>query len=647
LATYNANTVNSVAGRTGNVVLSVSDIANAASLAYVSNAIANLATYNANTVNSVAGRTGNVVLSISDIANAAPLASPIFTGNPQAPTPTAGNNSTLVATTAFVATAIANISAAVTSVAGRTGNVVLSVSDVANAASTTLVSTSIANAIANLATYNPNTVTSVAGRTGNVVLSVTDIANAANISFPIISYPTFLGYAHAPNVAAGDASNNIATTAFVSTAISNFGTYVVQSVAGRTGNVILQVSDVNNAVSYISPTLIGTVTIPTYTAGDNSTKAASTAFVNTAISFLTNSTATTQALGNNTNYIATTAFVHNAIANLATYTTNTVNSVAGRTGNVVLSITDIANAVTTVAARTGNVVLSVSDIANAAPLASPAFTGTPTAPTPTIGNSSTVIATTAFVSNAIANLATYSANTVNSVAGRTGNVILSVSDIANAAPLASPAFTGTPTAPTPTIGNSSTVIATTAFVHNAIANLATYTTNTVNSVAGRTGNVVLSITDIANAAPLASPIFTGIVQAPTPTVGNSSNVVATTAFVSNAIAGVSGASSYIPTTTISSSGASQTLTYPSSGSICIDITLTANCTLTLAGGTTGQYQTITLILRQDSTAGRVPTLPSGVRWPNSTAPTPNSTAGKIDVFFLSTPDGGTTIFGNY
>lgn len=37
------------------------------------------------------------------------------------------------------------------------------------------------------------------------------------------------------------------------------------------------------------------------------------------------------------------------------------------------------------------------------------------------------------------------------------------------APLASPAFTGEPTAPTPTTGDSSTKIATTAFVHGAVS----------------------------------------------------------------------------------------------------------------------------------------------------------------------------------
>jgi hypothetical protein len=43
---------------------------------------------------------------LSDIG-AAPLASPVFTGDPQAPTPTAGDNDTSIATTAFVTAAVA------------------------------------------------------------------------------------------------------------------------------------------------------------------------------------------------------------------------------------------------------------------------------------------------------------------------------------------------------------------------------------------------------------------------------------------------------------------------------------------------------------------------------------------------------------
>ncbi|MCE6073385.1 hypothetical protein FS799_00750 [Agrobacterium vitis] len=51
----------------------------------------------------------------SDLANKASLANPAFTGNPTAPTQTAGSNNTRLATTAFVATAISNAVASISS----------------------------------------------------------------------------------------------------------------------------------------------------------------------------------------------------------------------------------------------------------------------------------------------------------------------------------------------------------------------------------------------------------------------------------------------------------------------------------------------------------------------------------------------------
>lgn len=97
------------------------------------------------------------------------------------------------------------------------------------------------------------------------------------------------------------------------------------------------------------------------------------------------------------------------------------------------------------------------DPGSKANLASPAFTGTPTAPTQAPGNDSTRIATTAFVrqelNTAIEPLATTAA--------------MNAAD-ALKAPLASPALTGNPTAPTQPSGNNSTRLATTAFVQSAL-----------------------------------------------------------------------------------------------------------------------------------------------------------------------------------
>lgn len=75
------------------------------------------------------------------------------------------------------------------------------------------------------------------------------------------------------------------------------------------------------------------------------------------------------------------------------------NNTLTTTGNLT---TDTGGAVTSVAARTGDVLLTIADVSGAAPLASPALTGTPTAPTIPPGDSSTSLATTAFVANSFA-----------------------------------------------------------------------------------------------------------------------------------------------------------------------------------------------------------------------------------------------------
>ena len=116
-------------------------------------------------------------------------------------------------------------------------------------------------------------------------------------------------------------------------------------------------------------------------------------------------------------------------------------------------------------------------------LASPTFTGTTTLPTGTIattqtaGNNSTAVATTAFVSTAVANLidsAPATLDTLNELAAAINDDASFASTVTSAlglkAPLASPTFTGTPTLPTGTIAvtqtaaDNSTKVATTAYV---------------------------------------------------------------------------------------------------------------------------------------------------------------------------------------
>jgi len=69
-----------------------------------------------------------------------------------------------------------------------------------------------------------------------------------------------------------------------------------------------------------------------------------------------------------------------------------------------------------------------------------------------------------------------------SVAGRVGNVVLGVGDIAGAAPIVSPTFAGVPAAPTPATGTNTTQIATTQFVRSQIA--ASSTNNVTTDIIG-------------------------------------------------------------------------------------------------------------------------------------------------------------------
>lgn len=113
--------------------------------------------------------------------------------------------------------------------------------------------------------------------------------------------------------------------------------------------------------------------------------------------------------------------------------------------------------------------------AELAKLASPAFTGVPTAPTASAGVNTTQIATTAFVATAVAALVDSSPSTLdtlNELAAALGDDPNFATTTATAlglkAPLASPALTGVPTAPTATLGTNTTQIATTAFVQAAL-----------------------------------------------------------------------------------------------------------------------------------------------------------------------------------
>jgi hypothetical protein len=110
-------------------------------------------------VTSVAGRTGAVTLAVADVSGAAPLASPTFSGTPSLPTgtigvtQTAGNNTTALATTAFVTAAVPAFA--------TTTNVIFDPSSTTLALNPSLIPQFLANS--NYRNYSSLTQTSVNG----------------------------------------------------------------------------------------------------------------------------------------------------------------------------------------------------------------------------------------------------------------------------------------------------------------------------------------------------------------------------------------------------------------------------------------------------------------------------------------------------
>ena len=133
-----------------------------------------------------------------------------------------------------------------------------------------------------------------------------------------------------------------------------------------------------------------------------------------------------------------------------------------------------------------------------------------------------VLATELFVDAAVAALVDSSPellNTFNEFAvalGNDPNFAATISTlIATKAPLASPALTGAPTAPTAAPGTDTTQIASTAFVEAMRVALAAA---------------------VATKSPIADPTFTGVPAAPTAAPGTNTTQIATAAFVQAAVA---------------------------------------------------------------------------------------------------------------
>ncbi|HFQ9536080.1 TPA: tail fiber protein [Escherichia coli] len=183
---------------------------------------------------------------------------------------------------------------------------------------------------------------------------------------------------------------------------------------------------------------------------------------------------------------------------------------ASTTQKGLVQLSSATNSDSETMAATPKAVKSIKDLADTkAPIESPSLTGTPTAPTAAQGTNSTQIANTAFVKAAITALingAPGTLDTLKEIAAAINNDPNYSTTINNAlalkAPLASPALTGIPTAPTAAQGTNNTQIATTAYVRAAISALvgsSPEALDTLNELAAALGNNPNFATTMTNA----------------------------------------------------------------------------------------------------------------------------------------------------
>lgn len=242
----------------------------------------------------------------------------------------------------------------------------------------------------------------------------------------------------------------------------------VTSVDGRTGTVTL--SDRYAPATGINPTAItGTAVITTDSRLSNARTPTAHASTHAAAGSDPITIANTQVTGLGTSSTRDVAATGDASAiqvvkgddtrltNSRTPTAHAASHASGGSDAVTLAQSQITNLTTDLAAK--------------ANLASPTFTGTPAAPTPVADTNTTQVATTAYV----VGQAGSAMPLVNGTAAVGTSLRYARQDHVHGtdttrAPLASPTFTGVPSAPTAAVLTNTTQIATTEFVNTEIAN---------------------------------------------------------------------------------------------------------------------------------------------------------------------------------
>ena len=415
--------------------------------------------------------------SLTQLASKAPLESPTFTGTAifdvatfagevNVPTPQSSDDSTKPATTAFVQDKVevltAEILALETSTDGNLDTITTNVQGIAEdvvdlQTSVTSINTSITNINGDVSTLQANDISQTN--------SLTELDTRLDAAESTIT-------------------GNSASISTINTTLSNIATDI-SSLDGRVDSTESDISSIDNTIlgvqgdiSSINTTISG---IQSDVSDLDSSLTSATSNISTLQSDLSDANSDITTLQTNlstldTNVDAIDTRVTAAESDITSLQTSATSASghANATTNVhgIANTADLATKSYADNAKTDAITTSATAIALKANIASPALTGTPTAPTATAGTNTTQIATTEFVGTAVANLvasAPAALNTLDELAAALGddaNFASTVTtSLAAKAPTASPTFTGTvalPAASSVTLGGTalSTTLAT-------------------------------------------------------------------------------------------------------------------------------------------------------------------------------------------
>jgi hypothetical protein len=323
----------------------------------------------------------NLKASSSDVTNAIALNTSAITTNTNAITA----NTTAIAAEATTARAAELV--LTNSVSSNTASITSNTSGIATNTSAITANTSAITANANTITANTTAIAAeaITARAAELVLTNSVSSNTTNIS-----------------------SNTVSITANTSS-ISNLNSNIASntsSITANTADIITNRANINTNTTAITVNANAINTNTTAIATEATTaRAAELVLTNTVSSNTASITTNTADIITNRTNIATntTAITANTTAIAAEATTARAAELA-LTNNINSNTANTTSNTSAIAANTASILTNSSDIELRAPIISPTFTGTPTAPTAAAGINTTQLATTAFVNNATSNI---------------------------------------------------------------------------------------------------------------------------------------------------------------------------------------------------------------------------------------------------